>query len=264
MWVIIDEPQSLMLSCSYHSYWSITLRLMSWETSACFSQIISESINIRRGLFLELEQKNRCVCVFFCLTCAAVKHHKNSFLSKCTFTPPISNIETEGTYKFLPTRRPLVASPGSQSLQNPPCHARLNIGVMEIACGMRERDGPSAAVWSSLLVRAGRRLGKGPWVAEEEGCWLVETAGGLPFKGTVIQRWSAVDAWVAEDRNADGTLPLVESTSHTPKCVHCAWGFMFFSRLTCRPALCAAISFERSCSTWRHFDEDGCAACEAH
>lgn len=68
---------------------------------------------MKRPFFGIGTKKQVCVCIFY-LTRAAVKHHKNSVLSKCTFTPPISNIETEGTYKFLPTRWPLVASPAAK------------------------------------------------------------------------------------------------------------------------------------------------------
>lgn len=64
--------------------------------------------------FFGIETNKKQVCVYFYLTCAAVKRHKNSVLSKCTFTLPISNIETEGTYKFLPTRWPLIASPAAK------------------------------------------------------------------------------------------------------------------------------------------------------
>lgn len=48
---------------------------------------------------------------------------------------------------------------GGQSLQKLLCHAHLNIGVMEIACGMRERDGPLARLQLFDL----------PWEREQDG-----------------------------------------------------------------------------------------------
>lgn len=55
--------------------------------------------------------------------------------------------------------------------------------MWDVGRGMR--DGPSAAVWSSLLARARRRrLGKkGHEWLKKGGCWLAEGARGLPFKG---------------------------------------------------------------------------------
>lgn len=113
---------------------------------------------------------------------------KNSDLKQTYFHTTHPYIETDGTYEAVPTRWPPAASLAAQSLQKPPCCGRLNIGVMEIACGMWDEGrgtGPSAAVWSSLLARRQRRrLGKrGPEWLEEGGCWLAGGARGLPFKG---------------------------------------------------------------------------------
>lgn len=118
-------------------------------------------------------------------SCTTRKSHKKLSFKQTYFHTTHPYIETDGTYEAVPTRWPPAASLAAQSLQKPPCCGRLNIGVMEIACGMWDEGqgtGPSAAVWSSLLARR-RRLGKrGPEWLEEGGCWLAGGSRGLPFQ----------------------------------------------------------------------------------
>lgn len=61
---------------------------------------------------------------------------KSSDLSKMCVRTTRPCIETDGTYEAVATRWPPAASLAAESLQKPPCCGRLNIGVMEIACGM--------------------------------------------------------------------------------------------------------------------------------
>lgn len=86
--------------------------------------------------------------------------------------------------------------------------------------GWGDRDGPlgrAAALWSSLGERVRRWLGEGPEGQNREEAGGRKTPEGCHLKGTAIWRWSVVGAWGGSDRNTDGELPLVNSTSHTPK-----------------------------------------------
>lgn len=79
-------------------------------------------------------------------------------------------------------------------------------------------SGQAAAVWSSLGERATRRLGEGPPSDRREKRLIGgKTAGDCHLRGLRFRDGLRSAAWGGTDGNTVRTLPLVDSTSHTPK-----------------------------------------------